>query len=130
MEHLLNIKQCDSLSHFYHPTWNRDPECPEGRRQATHQGLHSGRDHWLSTLILNFLRGIEIRLFYLLRNPPLGCALASLALALAKGNLLRNPPLGCALASLALALAKGNLLLSSGPMVRHYCHGLTISTHQ
>ncbi len=28
-----------------------------------------------------------------------------------------NPPLGC-----ALALAKRNLWLSSGPMVRHYCH--------
>ena len=34
------------------------------------------------------------------------------------------PPLGC-----ALALAKGNLCLSSGPMVRHNCHGITISTH-
>ena len=33
-------------------------------------------------------------------------------------------PLGC-----ALALAKGNLWLSSGPMVRHNCHGMTTSTH-
>ncbi len=34
------------------------------------------------------------------------------------------PPLGC-----ALALAKGNLWLSSGPTVRHNCHGISISTH-
>ncbi len=36
----------------------------------------------------------------------------------------RKPPLGC-----ALALAKGNLWLSSGPMVRHNCHGMTTPTH-
>ncbi len=36
----------------------------------------------------------------------------------------KNPPLGC-----ALALAKGNLWLSSGPMVRQNCHGITTPTH-
>ncbi len=35
-----------------------------------------------------------------------------------------NPPLGC-----ALALAERNLWLCSGRMVRHFCHGLSISTH-
>ncbi len=39
--------------------------------------------------------------------------------------ILKIPPL----AVLYLALAKGNLWVSSGPMGRHNCHGISISTH-
>ncbi len=38
---------------------------------------------------------------------------------------LKNPLIGC-----ALALAKGYLLPSSGPMVRHNCHGMTVWYHR
>ncbi len=91
---------------------------------------------WLIPQICNFCRIIPFSkpgcFFFVQKLQPRqanlsGCmSVMILQYTIPQGELIeiQKSPLGC-----ALALAKGNLWLSSGPVVRHNWHGMTISTH-